>query len=91
VDRNAQPFLQLLARSVHEFAREAGREIYLIAESIKEVFSRGDMDEVNRILQQEFDGEAYAFTVLFRDEQQRTLNRIAESAWGEDEAAFGNL
>jgi maltooligosyltrehalose trehalohydrolase len=33
VDRNAQPFLQLLARSVHEFAREAGREIYLIAES----------------------------------------------------------
>jgi maltooligosyltrehalose trehalohydrolase len=33
VDRNAQPFLQLLARSVHEFARQAEREIYLIAES----------------------------------------------------------
>jgi maltooligosyltrehalose trehalohydrolase len=33
VDRNAQPFLQLLARSVHEFARQSGREIYLIAES----------------------------------------------------------
>ena len=60
-------------------------------ESIKEVFSRGDMDEVNRILQQEFGGEAYALTVLFRDEQQRILNRIAESAWGEAEAAFGNL
>ena len=61
------------------------------AERIKEVFSRGDMDEVNRVLQQEFEGEAYAFTVLFRDEQQRILNRIAESAWGEAEAAFGNL
>ena len=60
-------------------------------ERIKEVFSRGDMDEVNRILQQEFKGEPYAFTVLFRDEQQRILNRIAESAWGEAEAAFGNL
>ncbi|MGD0127943.1 MAG: malto-oligosyltrehalose trehalohydrolase [Terriglobia bacterium] len=33
VDRNGQPFLQLLARSVHEFARQARREIYLIAES----------------------------------------------------------
>jgi maltooligosyltrehalose trehalohydrolase len=33
VDRSAQPFLQLLARSVHEFARQAEREIYLIAES----------------------------------------------------------
>ena len=33
VDRNAQPFLQLSARSVREFARQAGREIYLIAES----------------------------------------------------------
>ena len=33
VDRNAQPFLKLLARSVREFARQATREIYLIAES----------------------------------------------------------
>jgi maltooligosyltrehalose trehalohydrolase len=33
VDRNAQPFLQLLAQSVHEFARQSGRKIYLIAES----------------------------------------------------------
>ena len=49
------------------------------------------MDEVNGTLQQEFEGEAYALTVLFRDEQQRILNRIAESAWGEAEAAFGNL
>ncbi len=33
MDCNAQPFLQLLAQSVHEFAREAGRQIHLIAES----------------------------------------------------------
>jgi hypothetical protein len=59
--------------------------------TIREVFSRGDMDEVNRTLQQEFEGEAYALTVLFRDDQQRILNRIAESAWGEAEAAFGSL
>lgn len=33
VDRNAQPLLQLLSQSVHEFAKQAGRDIYLIAES----------------------------------------------------------
>jgi len=32
-DRNAQPFLKLLARSVHEFARESSRQVHLIAES----------------------------------------------------------
>jgi len=32
-NRNAQPFLQLLAESVHEFARKTGRQIHLIAES----------------------------------------------------------
>jgi maltooligosyltrehalose trehalohydrolase len=33
VDCNAQPFLRLLAQAVHEFARQSGRKIYLIAES----------------------------------------------------------
>ena len=33
VDCNAQPFLQLLAQAVHEFAEQSGRKIYLIAES----------------------------------------------------------
>jgi maltooligosyltrehalose trehalohydrolase len=32
-DRNAQPFLKLLTRSVHEFARESSRQVHLIAES----------------------------------------------------------
>ena len=33
VDSNAQPFLRLLSEAVHEFARQADREIHLIAES----------------------------------------------------------
>ncbi len=33
VDSNAQPFLQLLAKEVREFARQSGRKIHLIAES----------------------------------------------------------
>jgi len=59
--------------------------------TLKAAFSRGDMDEVNRLLQQNCGGKSYALTVLFRDEQQRILNRIAESAWGEAEAAFSSL
>ena len=60
-------------------------------EKLKEVFSRGDADEVSHVMQEEFEGEAYALSVLFRDDQQRILNRIAESAWGEAETAFGDL
>jgi hypothetical protein len=56
-----------------------------------DAFSRGDTDEIGRLLQQNFEGDTYALTVLFRDEQQRILNRIVESEWGEAEAAFGNL
>jgi maltooligosyltrehalose trehalohydrolase len=33
IDCNAQPFLRLLAKAVHEFAEQSGRKIYLIAES----------------------------------------------------------
>jgi maltooligosyltrehalose trehalohydrolase len=33
VDCSAQPFLRLLAQAVHEFAKQAGRKVYLIAES----------------------------------------------------------
>jgi len=33
VDCNAQPFLRLLSQAVHEFARQSGRKVYLIAES----------------------------------------------------------
>ena len=61
------------------------------SETLKEAFSRGDLDEVSRLLQQNLEGEPYALKVLFRDEQQRILNRIIESEWGEAEAAFGNL
>ena len=59
--------------------------------TLKEPFSRGDMEEVNRLLEQNLEGESYSLKVLFRDEQQRILNRIIESEWSEAEAAFGNL
>jgi alpha-amylase/alpha-mannosidase (GH57 family) len=71
--------------------KPAAEPFEIQVEALREAFSRGDMDEVSRLLQEKLEGEPSALTVLFRDEQQRILNRIAESTWGEAEAAFGNL
>ena len=62
-----------------------------VASALKEAFSRGDLEETSRLLQQHLDGEPYTLTIIFRDEQQRILNRIIEAEWGEAEAAFSSL
>ncbi len=62
-----------------------------VSATLREPFSRGDLDGVGRLLQQNLEGETYTLKVIFRDEQQRILNRIIESEWGEAEAAFSNL
>jgi len=62
-----------------------------VSGTLREPFSRGDLDEASRLLQQNLEGETYTLKVIFRDEQQRILNRIIESEWGEAEAAFSNL
>jgi len=58
---------------------------------LREAFSRGDTGEVNRLLQQNLEGETCALTAIFRDEQQSILNRFIQSEWGEAEAAFSSL
>jgi alpha-amylase/alpha-mannosidase (GH57 family) len=62
-----------------------------VSGTLREPFSRGDLDEASRLLQQNLEGQAYTLKVIFRDEQQRILNRIIESEWGEAETAFSNL
>ena len=42
-------------------------------------------------MKENLDSEPYSLKVIFRDEQQRMLNHIIESEWGEAESAFGNL
>ena len=61
------------------------------SEALREPFSRGDLEEVSRVLQQSLEGDPYPLKVIFRDEQQRILKRIIESEWGEADAAFDNL
>ena len=59
--------------------------------ALSQAFSEGNLDEVSRLLQENFEGDAYSLTVLFRDEQRRILNRIIESEWTEAEATFDKL
>jgi alpha-amylase/alpha-mannosidase (GH57 family) len=58
---------------------------------MKEPFSRGDLAEACRLLEQNLEGEPYALTVIFRDEQERILKRIIEAEWADAEAAFDSL
>ena len=62
-----------------------------LVKALREAFARDDLDEVNHLLQEFCDCEPYTLRVIFRDEQQRILNRLIESEWAEAEAAFGNL
>ncbi len=62
-----------------------------VSRALRAPFSQGDLEEVSRVLQQNLEGELYTLKVIFRDEQQRILNRIIESEWVEAEAAFDNL
>jgi hypothetical protein len=62
-----------------------------VSAALREPFSRGDLEEVSRLLQQNLEGETFSLKVIFRDEQQRILKRIIEAEWGEADAAFDSL
>jgi len=66
VDRNAQPFLQLLASAVQQFARQAGRQIFLIAES--------DLNDVRFVLPQDVHG--YGLDAQWNDDFHHAVHTL---------------
>ncbi|MGH9374670.1 MAG: DUF3536 domain-containing protein [Terriglobia bacterium] len=62
-----------------------------LADGLREAFSARNWDEVSRLVETNFEGEAYNLTALFKDEQRMILNRIVKSEWAEAEAAFDSL
>ncbi|HTS69813.1 MAG TPA: DUF3536 domain-containing protein [Terriglobia bacterium] len=72
--------------------KAANAEAYeAVVARLRESFARGDLDEASRLLQECLEGEVYTLKVIFRDEQQKILNRMIESEWGEAEAAFRHV
>jgi alpha-amylase/alpha-mannosidase (GH57 family) len=62
-----------------------------LVKHLQEVLSREDGEGITRLVQSTFGGEPYTLSVLFRDEQQRILNRMVEKEWAEAEVAFRRI
>ncbi|MGH9406701.1 MAG: DUF3536 domain-containing protein [Terriglobia bacterium] len=62
-----------------------------LVKDLEQAASRDDTAEVARLIQSSLDGELYTLSVLFRDEQQRILNRMLEKEWSEAEIALRRI
>jgi alpha-amylase/alpha-mannosidase (GH57 family) len=60
-------------------------------EAIETTFSRADLPQVVRLLDQNFGEAVYSLKSLFRDEQRRVLDRVLESTLAEAEATYRQL
>ncbi len=69
-----------------------GAEPYqqLVKETL-DVFHRGDIPQLVRVLDRNFDGGIYSLHLLFKDEQRKIMNRILEQALGEAVVLFRNF
>ena len=71
--------------------KATSQDYHAVSETLKDAFTRDDLEGVSRLLQDNLDSEPYTLKVLFRDEQLRILNRLMETEWREAEAAFADL
>jgi alpha-amylase/alpha-mannosidase (GH57 family) len=62
-----------------------------LVRDLQDALSREDVPELVRLIHSTFDGEPYTLSVLFRDDQQRILNRMVEKEWSEAEVAFRRI
>ena len=69
-----------------------GEESYqALCTEIAEVFERGDLPEILRIVDRDFGSGAFTLRLLFRDEQRRILRLILNQALEEAEASYRQL
>lgn len=59
-----------------------------LVKDLEAALSHDDVDELIRLMRSGFEGEPYTLSVLFRDEQQRILNRMVEKEWSDAEVAL---
>jgi alpha-amylase/alpha-mannosidase (GH57 family) len=74
---------------VRQFRGEDPYQV-LVAKASEE-FRRGDMNEVNAVLQGEFDGEGSSLGHLFKDEQRGILQQIVEAELAGVEPVFDRI
>lgn len=59
--------------------------------SMVEAFEKGSNLDIIRMLDRDFDASTYSLNSLFRDEQERVVNRILQSSLEEAERTLGSL
>jgi (1->4)-alpha-D-glucan 1-alpha-D-glucosylmutase len=75
-----------LSGGVREFR---GEQAYAdLVTSVAEVFSRGDLTELIRVMDRNFGSNSYSLKLLFRDEQRRILRMIMEATLSDTESVY---
>jgi hypothetical protein len=74
---------------VREFQGEHAFDV--LSSDIAEVFERGDLPEILRIVDRLFGSGAFSLRLLFRDEQRRILRRILNQALEDAENSYRQL
>jgi alpha-amylase/alpha-mannosidase (GH57 family) len=74
---------------VREFRGETDYEA--TAQELTAVFRGGDLAELIRVLDREFQPGTYSLALLFRDQQRKILRQILESNLGDAEAAYRQI
>ncbi len=97
VTREAERFefgvLHLGDHNLHGVIRQAGNEAAyeaFEAESL-ELFHRADIPDLFRVLDRHMEAPSFSLHSLFRDEQQRIVNRILEESLLDVEAAYRRI
>ncbi len=74
---------------IRPFQTESGYEA--TAQGITDVFRRGDLAELIRVVDREFGPGTYSLMLLFRDEQRKILRQILESSLADAEIAYRQI
>jgi alpha-amylase/alpha-mannosidase (GH57 family) len=62
-----------------------------IKEQLKEAFSKGDNNEVMRLMNVSFGQKNYSLSHLFKDQQREIVNRLLANTWEEIETSFRHI
>lgn len=69
-----------------------GEQPYVaLCKEIAEIFERGDLPEILRVVDRHFSSGSFTLRLLFRDEQRRILRLILNQALNEAEASYRQL
>ncbi len=78
-----------ISGGVREFEGDAAYEALCF--EIAEIFERGDLPEILRVVDRDFGSASFTLRLLFRDEQRRILRLILNQALEEAEASYRQL